>query len=169
MRLLGAIVATGATATTVTTTTTAAVATVAAAAAMACVGDATDGTRTPARDDGAAPAASCAKRAGSFVSTYTEKVGTCGPLRTLAGTDTISESYTEQPTQPPLPCTGALRTSPDNCTTTIETSCPSVSAGAAYETRGTLTWDPASTAASGDVEVSTPSCKSTYHVEVRRP
>jgi hypothetical protein len=86
----------------------------------------------------------------------------------VTGSDTTEETYTVQPDAPTPPCSGALRSSSDNCTMTVETSCPSSDAGVAFETKGTLAWNDAGTAASGDLEITLPTCKSTYRVEVKR-
>jgi hypothetical protein len=112
-------------------------------------------------------ARSCTRRSGTFVAKFSEKVGTCGPYRAFAGSDTTEETYTDQPDRPAPPCTGFLRASSDNCSTTIETSCPSSNAST-FETRGVLEWNDAGTSAAGDLEVRTPTCKGTYQVVVTR-
>jgi hypothetical protein len=110
----------------------------------------------------------CAARSGIFSSLYTEKVGTCGPFANVSGESSLVESYTQQPAQPPPPCSGALGYSANDCTETVDTSCPVDGGAGTYTTRGTLGWSTDGTQASGDLDVSTPTCKSTYHVEVRR-
>ena len=130
-----------------------------------CVGS-DPAVSTPAADagDDASPGASCAKRSGTFVSSFTEKVGTCGAYRTIAGSDDQTETYAYQPSAPSAPCAGAFTYSANNCAQTIETSCPSTDPGTTLTTRGTLTWNESGTKATGDLEVSTSKCKSTYAV-----
>ena len=138
----------------------------------ACVGDdpAPTSGSPPAdagrRDDTGTP---CTKRSGTFVTSFTEKVGTCGSYQRFTGSNVTSEELAEQPSQPKPPCTGAFTYGADNCTETIETSCPSLDATTgAFTTRGTLTWNVEGTRASGDLEVSTSKCVSTYSVLVTK-
>lgn len=130
-----------------------------------CVGS-DPATSTSAIDAGADAAGgpSCARRSGTFASSFTEKVGTCGAYRMLTGSDEQTVTYSDQPSTPPAPCTGAFTYSENNCSETIETSCPSVDPGTTVTTRGTMTWNEAGTRATGDLEVSTSKCKSTYAV-----
>lgn len=130
-----------------------------------CVGN-DPAVSTPAADAGndVSPAAFCAKRSGTFVSSFTEKIGTCGAYRTIAGADEQTETYADQPSAPAAPCTGAFTYSADNCAQTIETSCPSIDPATTLTTRGTRIWNEEGTKATGDLEVSTSTCKSTYAV-----
>lgn len=129
---------------------------------LACVGDDPSLAGSDAQDAGS-PA--CASHTGSFVVTYEERFGTCGELRTIAGSNEMTETYGDRPSPP---CTGVFRTSSDQCTTTVETSCPSVAPDTTYTLRGTLRWNAQGSEASGDLEVSTSKCQSTYHAKVRR-
>lgn len=128
----------------------------------------TDASTDAGTDSDAEPARPCARRSGTFVTTFTERYGTCGPYRNVTGKDYSEESYAEQPDKPPAPCSGVIRAASDNCSTTVETSCPSSQQGVAFETKGVLHWNEDGTSASGDLEVSLTTCKSTYHVEVSR-
>ncbi len=139
---------------------------VAALLLAGCVGS--DPAVSTAGGAGASQRGPCTRRSGTFVWSFTEKVGTCGAYRTLTGSDEQTATYEDQPSAPPAPCTGAIAYSADNCSETVETSCPSTDPSSTVTTRGTLTWDEAATKATGDLEVSTSKCKSTYAVVTTR-
>jgi hypothetical protein len=133
---------------------------------VGCIG--ADPVSASPSPEAGAPAKSCAARSGTIVAKYTERVGTCGPLKNVAGSDQTTSTYASLPMAPAAPCAGTIRYSTDNCEDTYDTSCPSVDPKATYTTRGTITWNAEGTVATGDLEVATPTCKSTYSVEAKR-
>lgn len=118
---------------------------------------------------GTAGGTSCAARSGSYLVSYVETSGTCGP---------ISQQTTEIPKPAGADCTGVVaEATPDNCQTTTGATCPAPSLGTGFTTESTLdvTWAPDGNAGSGTYQATVRDgsgsvfCDSTYTVTIARP
>jgi hypothetical protein len=112
----------------------------------------------------------CAKRSGTYRTTYTKRSGSCPNFN-----ESIS-SLTEQPTKVDAPCTGTIGYSEDNCRVTYDVTCPDPNLGAGYtqQERGVADWDQSASRGTAAVEIivwradKTSVCNGTYDVAVVR-
>ena len=89
---------------------------------------------------------SCAQRVGSFITTFTQRSGNCGDIAAQSSTET------SQATAPPAGCTGTVSVSGDNCTSTVDETCPLTNGpggGSTLHLKGTVSWDAQSTHGTG--------------------
>jgi hypothetical protein len=114
------------------------------------------------------PDSVCAARSGSYLASYQERSGTCGPLSEEVVT------FDGEPTKPAAPCTaGEYRYSDDNCeVSTVNVTCPSLSGEGSVVWNGKYTWDETSTTANGtislEVDDSFTPCQSSYNIVLER-
>jgi hypothetical protein len=98
----------------------------------------TDGTKqtiVPAKD----PDPQCARRSGTYVFQVTILSGDCIYTTGDQRFKQFSEHMLDQPTTPPVGCSGFINYSSNNCTVNYETSCPNED-GTVSITRGTANW-----------------------------
>lgn len=116
------------------------------------------------------PSGPCAQRAGSYITTYRERSGTCGdPGERITNLDA-------QPTAPPPECSGSITYSKDNCDVTYTGDCPEdgIVRGGRLRITGKSRWDVAGSFGTATEQWFAADasgrtlCQSTYDVTVRR-
>lgn len=99
----------------------------------------------------------CKERAGTYDVKYTVRGGNCGsiPQQTVTiGGDAGAGSSA---------CAAKPTVSADNCSVTVDTSCPD-----GTTSHGTITWDASGSSATGALQLTSPICTGTYDVTYTR-
>lgn len=112
----------------------------------------------------------CAQRSGTYLTAYSQRSGTCGPV----GERIVQ--IPEQPTSVDPPCTGSISYSADNCEVTYQNECPAneVMSGARLQVSGKSRWDAAGATGNATEQWTLTNatgqtlCISTYDVTVTR-
>ena len=111
------------------------------------------------------PHGPCADRQGSYVVSFSERDGTCGPQND--GVVNI------QPNGAPSPCSGTSLVTTDNCSVDFDAVCP-FNAGQTVESQGQVTWSTDGANGSGTIQLtlrdssSNILCEGTYNVHYQR-
>jgi hypothetical protein len=99
----------------------------------------------------------CVQRSGTGTLRFTARSGNCGAIP-----EVVAEA---QPSAPKSPCTGTVVHSADNCSMTVDQTCPGAS-GSTVTQEGTANFNQAGTSGTGVFEISVTSsgasCFGTY-------